>query len=824
VDLTNVTVGDDLAGPATLVDGDTDGDGELDVGETWTYTATYDATQADIDAGTDLVNTATVDSGQTDPAQAQATTTITQNPALTVDKSSTTENIGSPQTVTYNYLVSNTGNVTLTGLSLSDDNDNDDMTCETTSLAVGGSMNCSATYTATQADIDAGGSVENTVTASSNEGASGTDFLSIPIDRNPSLTVQNVVVPTNIDAPGGLTYTITVTNTGNVELNNVVLTDSLSDNATFVSGDTDGDGALDVGESWVYSAIYDATQADIDAGTDLVNTASVTSDEVPGPTEASATTTITQNPSLAIDKWSTSEGGYDATGDVITYSYAVTNDGNVTISGPITVADDKTTVTCPAGDLAPTASLTCSASYSITLEDLDAGSVTNIATASGTDPNGAAVTSPPDSVTVGAEQQPQLTIVKEALDAGADGAIGGDDDTWVAATTIMPSDVAAFRMTVTNTGNVTLYGVELVDDLPNPNTDVPYLTWNVASQTGVSGCAIDPATYRLTCGGDIQLAPGKGFSVIVSTTIPADYFNSVLPEGNGALGSNFEIDGNTQVEDSALTDWNLGGALPQYSVKSDMASGQTDDSFGKGSKNDTATPTVVDGSIPNNKSDLLEMATASEAVASDKFIYLAWLRAETLGTVNIDFELNQNGIPDNLSANLVTAERSVGDVIVSFDFASGENIVQLSLRSWDGTQWSEPIDLDATALASGAVNDPSAFPGVYPSLDLDGNNEIAELTFGEAVINATATFGETLGECRTFNSVYVKSRSSTSFTAALKDFIAPQQVEIDTCRTIDLDNTASVSSSAVSATTDGASIKVTNDIAVAEGAAAGGLQ
>jgi hypothetical protein len=48
--------------------------------------------------------------------------------------------------------------------------------------------------------------------------------------------------------------------------------------------------------------------------------------------------------------------------------------------------------------------------------------------------------------------------------------------------------------------------------------------------------------------------------------------------------------------------------------------------------------------------------------------------------------------------------------------------------------------------------------------------------------------------------------------------------QIDTCRTIDLNNTASVSASTVSATTDGASIKVTNDIAVAEAAAAGGLE
>ena len=75
---------------------------------------------------------------------------------------------------------------------------------------------------------------------------------------------------------------------------------------------------------------------------------------------------------------------YDAVGDVISYSYVVKNTGNVTLAGPVTVTDDKATVTCPAGSLAPLASMTCTASYTITQADLDGGSVKNTAQASPT--------------------------------------------------------------------------------------------------------------------------------------------------------------------------------------------------------------------------------------------------------------------------------------------------------------------------------------------------------------------------------------------------------------------------------------------------------
>jgi hypothetical protein len=69
---------------------------------------------------------------------------------------------------------------------------------------------------------------------------------------------------------------------------------------------------------------------------------------------------------------------------VIAYSYVIKNTGNVALSGPFTVSDDKTTVTCPAtASLAVGASLTCTASYIITSADVCAGRVTNIATAAG---------------------------------------------------------------------------------------------------------------------------------------------------------------------------------------------------------------------------------------------------------------------------------------------------------------------------------------------------------------------------------------------------------------------------------------------------------
>jgi len=64
----------------TFTGGDTDGDDELDVNETWTYTSTHQVTQAQLTAGLDLVNVATADSAETEPDTDNATVDVIQPP------------------------------------------------------------------------------------------------------------------------------------------------------------------------------------------------------------------------------------------------------------------------------------------------------------------------------------------------------------------------------------------------------------------------------------------------------------------------------------------------------------------------------------------------------------------------------------------------------------------------------------------------------------------------------------------------------------------------------------------------------------------------
>ena len=147
------------------------------------------------------------------------------------------------------------------------------------------------------------------------------------------------------------------------------------------------------------------------------------------------------SPALSLVK-TASPSTYSAVGNVIDYSYLVTNTGNVTLAGPVTVTDDKATVTCPAGGLAPAASMTCTASHTITQADLEAGSVKNIAQAhaNGTNSNF-------DDETVTAVKTPHLSITKLATEQSYS-AVG---------------QIIHYTIVATNDGNVTLTNVVVTD-------------------------------------------------------------------------------------------------------------------------------------------------------------------------------------------------------------------------------------------------------------------------------------------------------------------------------------------------------------------------
>ena len=102
---------------------------------------------------------------------------------------------------------------------------------------------------------------------------------------------------------------------------------------------------------------------------------------------------------------------FTAAGTSITYSYAVTNTGNVTLTS-VDVTDPMpglSAVNCPNSSLAPGASETCTATYTTTQADLDRGSVTNIGTASGTVASSGQTVTGSSTVTVPAIQGPAIT-------------------------------------------------------------------------------------------------------------------------------------------------------------------------------------------------------------------------------------------------------------------------------------------------------------------------------------------------------------------------------------------------------------------------------
>jgi hypothetical protein len=231
-------------------------------------------------------------------------------------------------------------------------------------------------------------------------------------------------------------------------------------------------------------------------------------------------------------------------------------------------------------------------------------------------------------------------------------------------------------------------------------------------------------------------------------------------------------------------------------VKEDKKSGAGDDSFGQGTSETNPVPTIVSGSIPPNKSDLQDFGVYRESNASGKFLDLFWSRVNSpSGTVDMDFELNKlacDGTAENCANNgtnsgpatYVTPKRSVGDRLVTYDLANGGTVPTISIYKWNGSGWTEGTVISGSAgEALGSINFSS-----IASIDAAGLGTKDPFTFGEVSVSYKALFSGLKG-CGTFGSVYLKSRSSNTFTDELKDFVAPEAVQITNCTTLSTSST-----------------------------------
>ena len=189
---------------------------------------------------------------------------------------------------------------------------------------------------------------------------------------------------------------------------------------------------------------------------------------------------------------------YAAAGQLITFSYLVTNTSRVTLAD-IAVNDTLpgvTSVRCPQPTLPPGGSQTCTATYQTTATDLDVGSITNVATAQGNPPGSATpVISDPGRGTVPAVQQPAITIRKSAQPATF-GKVG---------------QVISYSYLVTNTGNVTLTGITVHEGLPGLSAVTCPQATLAAGDSETCTASYTVTTADVAAGSIINTATAQGF-------------------------------------------------------------------------------------------------------------------------------------------------------------------------------------------------------------------------------------------------------------------------------------------------------------------------
>lgn len=160
--------------------------------------------------------------------------------------------------------------------------------------------------------------------------------------RLPVINVTKVPSPLSLPSgPGPVTFTYVVTNIGKVPMNTVWVKDNMCSPVQYVSGDTNGNGLLDLNETWTYDCFAKVTQTETDTATahgygvglgmDVYDTASAT-----------VVVGLPIIPPLIHLVKTANPDVLPAGGGLVTYTYLVTNPGTAPLSN-VSIADNKCT-------------------------------------------------------------------------------------------------------------------------------------------------------------------------------------------------------------------------------------------------------------------------------------------------------------------------------------------------------------------------------------------------------------------------------------------------------------------------------------------------
>ena len=492
-------------------------------GKEITAAATYKVTEADIVNGTFTNNVKATFSGV--DKEYTGTDIVDKfeesRPHMTITK--VTKDAGKDhiyklgETINYVITVKNDGNLTLTNVKIEDaltgNAGENAWTIDT--FAPGETQTFEASYVVTEADVIARKVVNNATGEAENPDPKKEETPVTPGEKedpveapNPGLAVVKTSDKTGqVKLGDEITYTITVTNNGNVTISGVKLNDSLTrDNWTL--------GDIKPGAIVTRTTTYTVTEADILAGK-VENHATAAGKDPNGNdiTDEGEKTVTTEpsNPHITVTKETTStpkNGETYALGEEITYKITAKNTGNLTLKD-VVVSDELTGNTGDKafkidGEFKPGDEKTFETSYTVTEADLGK-TVVNVATATGKTPD---PDKPKPDVDPGKKEdptdqkKPSMSIEKKVIDQKEKYEIG---------------DTVKYEITVTNTGNTTQNNILVEDQMSAAGQAV------ITKVDGANG-TIDGAKVTLD-----TLAPGKAATITAEyTVVKADRGNKII--------------------------------------------------------------------------------------------------------------------------------------------------------------------------------------------------------------------------------------------------------------------------------------------------------
>ena len=205
-------------------------------------------------------------------------------------------------------------------------------------------------------------------------------------------------------------------------------------------------------------------------------------------------------------------------------------------------------------------------------------------------------------------------------------------------------------------------------------------------------------------------------------------------------------------------------------------------------------PTTWDWAVgtPPSKNDINHalLHQSIDAITGDTWIVVAGDQGSSTGDRYIDFELYQKPVTKTFvtptsgkfssGAPAATGGRTVGDILLTIQLSQGGAAAQFFVYSWQPSAAS-PLGYDYLA-------EPAAAGNVYIAANTGGIVDVAYGAFGkttygvntfaEAAVNLNKLIGSFgANPCIGIKTLFIKTKTSSSPSAQLKDFIEPIQLE-----------------------------------------------